>query len=108
MIVIFVDNIEKFIDFLDRRVMDEIFYEFKKIGKGADLSSNVEIEIIIHFLSKLEGFLILYETDLNLLKPSNSNIDEEVVKDLKRIFAKIDDSIKLTKGKIREIFLSYS
>jgi len=108
LIVIFIDNIETFVEFLDRRVMDEIFYEFKKIGKHTDLSANIEIEIILHFLSKLEGYLILYETELTIVKHSHSNIDKEVINELQRIFSKLDDAIKLKKGKIREIFLSFS
>lgn len=88
--------------------MNEIFFEFKKVGKHSDLSSDVEVEIILHFLAKLEGNLVLYETDLKIMKPSNSNIDEAVINELKRIFTKVDESIKLIKGKIREIFLSFS
>ncbi|MBD3213312.1 MAG: hypothetical protein GF311_11950 [Candidatus Lokiarchaeota archaeon] len=108
MIVIFIDNIEEFVEFLDRRIMNEIFFEFKEVGKHSDLSSKIEVEIILHFLSKLESYLVLYETEFRITKPSNLDIDEEVIHELQRIFSKIDDSIKLTKGKIREIFLSFS
>ena len=45
MIVIFCDNIDDFIGFLEKRVMAEIFYEFKEITSNS-LSSKVDIEII--------------------------------------------------------------
>lgn len=108
MIVIFVDNIENFIGFLKRKIMDEIFYEFKELKSDSDLSSEIKIEIILHFLAKVEGNLILYETKLKITKSSNSNIDEEVINTLQKIFNQVDSSLKLINGKIREIFLSYS
>lgn len=108
MIVIFIDNLENFIEFLKKRIMNEIFYEFKENPSLSDLSSEVEIEIILHFLAKVEGNLILYETKQSITKPSNSNIDEEVINSLGNIFNKVDPSLTLIKGKIREIFLSYS
>ena len=108
MIVIFVDNIENFVDFLEtKRIMDEIFYEFKEVKRQTDLSSEVEIEIILHFLSKIEdSYLTLYETKLTISKSSNSDSDEKVIIELKKLFE--TQGIKLVKGKIREIFLSYS
>lgn len=108
MIVIFIDNLENFIEFLKNRIMNEIFYEFKKNISQSDLNSEVKVEIILHFLAKIEGSLMLYETKLILNKQISSNIDEEVLNSLRTIFNQVDSSIKLVKGKIREIFLSYS
>ena len=103
------DNIENFVEFLQRkRVMNEIFYEFKEVKKQSDLTSEIEIEIILHFLSKLEAFLVLYETKLKISKSTNSNSDEDVINELQKIFLKVDPTLALVKGKIREIFLSYS
>lgn len=108
MIVIFVDNLENFIEFLKKRIMNEIFYEFKENPSESDLNSEIKIEIILHFLAKVEGNLILYETKQSINKPSNSNVDKEVISSLKNIFTQVDPSLTLVKGKIREIFLSYS
>ena len=108
MIVIFVDNLENFIEFLKKRIMNEIFYEFKENPSESDLNSEIKIEIILHFLAKVEGNLILYETKQSINKPSNSNVDEEVINSLNNIFTQVDPSLALVKGKIREIFLSYS
>ena len=88
--------------------MDEVFYEFKEIKKVTDLSSNIKIEIILHFLAKAKDTLILYETKQIVTKPINSNNDSNVIDTLQKIFDKVDTSIRFIKGKIREIFLSYS
>ncbi len=108
MIVIFIDNLENFIEFLKKRIMNEIFYEFKENPSESDLNSEIKIEIILHFLAKVEGNLILYETKQSINKPSNTNVDKEVINSLNNIFTQVDPSLALVKGKIREIFLSYS
>ena len=108
MIVIFIDNIENFLSFLEKRIMDEVFYEFKEIKSESDLSTNIKIEIILHFLAKAGDTLVLYETRHPIPKPVNSDIDSIVINTLQKIFDQIDVSLKLIKGKIREIFLSYS
>ncbi|MFX0056870.1 MAG: hypothetical protein ACFE85_00975 [Candidatus Hodarchaeota archaeon] len=108
MIVIFVDNIENFLTFLERRVMNEIFYEFKETKNNIDLSTGFKIEIILHFLAKINNSLILYETKQTISRPQNVDIDEEVIETLQKLFSQVDSSINLIKGKIREIFLSYS
>ncbi|MFX1376022.1 MAG: hypothetical protein ACFFA0_09440 [Promethearchaeota archaeon] len=87
--------------------MDEIFFEFKEITSNT-LSSKIDIEIVLHFLAKVEGTIILYETKQTITKSSNSDINKEVVKTLEKIFSSVDPSLNLIKGKIREIFLSYS
>ena len=88
--------------------MDEVFYEFKEIKNETDLSINVKIEIILHFLAKAGDNLVLYETKQTIPKPVNSDSDSNVVDTLQKIFDQVDASLKLMKGKIREIFLSYS
>lgn len=108
MIVIFCDNIDDFILFLEKRFMNEIFYEFKEIKNQEDLSSKVYGEIVLHFLAKVSDTIILYETKQNLTKPQIAVKDEELVITLKKIFNGVDPSLRLIKGKIREIFLSYS
>ena len=103
------DNIENFVEFLQKkRVMNEIFYEFKEVKTQSDLTSKIEIEIILHFLSKIEEFIVLFETKLNISKSMNANTDENVINELQAIFLKVDPTLSLVKGKIREIFLSYS
>lgn len=108
MIVIFVDKVEDFIHFLDRRIMDEIFYEFNEPTTERDLTSKTSLEIILHFLAKLEEYIILYETKLMIQKSSSSTIDEEIIKTFQDVLMEADSNLKLVKGKIREIFLSYS
>ena len=88
--------------------MNEIFYEFKEMKTENDLSSEINIEIILHFLSKVEEFIVLYETKIDLNKSGTSDTGQEVINELKRIFSKVDSSLSLIKGKIREIYLSYS
>ncbi len=126
MIVIFVDNIEDFVSFLEKRVMNEVFYEFKEIKLNNDLSSKVKVELILTFLSKVGEFIVLYETKLDLEKFDYSkfknqeitnisksrkikfNKRDDLIKELQKILGKVDPSLTLIKGKIREIYLSYS
>ncbi len=108
MIVIYVDNIEEFGSFLDKRVMNEVFYELKRTKSNNDLSSEVKTELILHFLSKVEEFIVLFETKVDLSKPSNSKESQEIISELQKIFSQVDSSITLVRGKIREIYLSFS
>ncbi|NVM37609.1 MAG: hypothetical protein HWN81_18580 [Candidatus Lokiarchaeota archaeon] len=108
MIVIFCDNIDDFIVFLEKKIMNEIFYEIKDIKNHITLSNGINSEIVLHFLAKISNTLILYETKQNITKSSDSKNREEVLQSLQHIFNQVDPSLKLVKGKIREIFLSYS
>jgi len=108
LIVITVDKIENFINFLDRRVMNEIFYEYNEIKNEQDLTCECEIEIILHFLGKIEEFLVLYGTQLKLKKKTNSEVEQLVIDELKKIFNQVDPNLLLVKGKIKEVFISYS
>jgi hypothetical protein len=107
LIVIFCDKIDDFITFLEKRTMNEIFYEFKEITSDS-LVSQINIEIVLHFLAKVESTMILFETKQIITKSKNSDLDLEVVKTLKSLFGSVDPSLSLIKGKIREIFLSFS
>jgi len=88
--------------------MNEIFYEFNETKSQTDLLSQVSIEIILHFLAKIENSLILYETTQIITKTKNSDIETQVITTLQKIISQEDKSLVLVKGKIREIFLSYS
>jgi len=88
--------------------MNQVFYEFKEVKEESDLSKEFKIEIILHYLAKIGDTLILYETRQKISKTVNSDSDTEVIITLQNIFDKADTSLKLVKGKIREIFLSYS
>ena len=93
MIVIFIDNIENFLSFLDKRIMDQVFYEFKEIKDDTDLSKEIKIEIILHYLAKIGDTLILYETRQKISKDINSNSDSDVINTLQNIFDKADTSL---------------
>lgn len=108
MIVIFCDNIDDFIVFLEKRIMSEIFYEIKEIKHSVNLSNVINSEIVLHFLAKISNTLILYETKQEITQSSGSKSRDEVIQSLQNIFIQVDPSLKLVKGKIREIFLSYS
>ncbi len=89
--------------------MNEIFYEFNEIKSQADLLSKNNIEMILHFLAKIENNLILYETKQIIVKTKDSGMDtEKRVIALQKLISQVDQSLVLVKGKIREIFLSYS
>ena len=87
--------------------MDEILYEFKEITSDS-LESKANIEIVLHFLAKIDNTIILYETKQNITRSTSSDIDEEVINTLQKIFNNVEPSLRLIKGKIREIYLSYS
>ena len=109
MIVIFCDNIDDFVAFCnDKRIMNEIFYEIKEVTHHDNLSNNIIATIILHFLAKVSDTLILYETKQNIQKSNEKDVIKEAINSLKNIFNQVDPSLKLIKGKIREIFLSYT
>lgn len=88
--------------------MNEIFYEFNEIKSQTDLLSQNNIEIILHFLAKIENSLVLYETKQTIVKMKNSDKDTQAIDTIQKIISQVDESLVLVKGKIREIFLSYS
>ncbi|MFX0008369.1 MAG: hypothetical protein ACFFAV_16785, partial [Candidatus Hermodarchaeota archaeon] len=84
------------------------FYEIKEIKNHDNLSKNVIADIILHFLAKVSDTLILYETKQSLTKSNYPNNENEVIMALEKVFQGIDPSISLIRGKIREVFISYS
>ena len=108
MIVIFIDSIEDFLKFLERRISNEIFYELKENKINTEISSPHTLEIILHFLAKLGDNTVLYETKQTLSNIEVNQKDENIIIKLEEIFKQVDPSISLIKEKIREIFLSYS
>ena len=71
-------------------IMDEVFYEFKEIKSESDLSTNIKIEIILHFLAKVGETLILYETRQTVPKSVNSDNDTIVINTLQKIIDQIN------------------
>ena len=97
--------------------MNEVFYELKEVKSQDHLSSisKCSFEIILHFLSKVQEFLVLYETKVDLstfdsykLNKSEDFVSEDFVGELQKIFSKVDPSLSLVKGKIRDIYISRS
>ncbi|TFG27825.1 MAG: hypothetical protein EU532_06675 [Promethearchaeota archaeon] len=90
--------------------MNEVFYEVTQSKSSEDLSSEIKTELILHFLSKVEEFIVLFETKVILSKTTNSDSKEcqELINEFQKILSQVDSSITLVKGKIREIYLSYS
>ncbi|MFX0036050.1 MAG: hypothetical protein ACFE9I_10470 [Candidatus Hermodarchaeota archaeon] len=88
--------------------MNEIFYEIKDVKNEFNLTRNLNQEIVLHFLAKVSNTLILYETKQSFTKSSDYNNEKEVIQALQNLFQGVNPSLKLVKGKIREIFLSYS
>lgn len=96
MIIIKVENIEDFVSFLNRRLGDEIFFEFIDIG------TNLNIKVVLYYLAKIDTLNVIYQMELNFPK----------VRDKAAIKKKLDEfefgDIKLIPGKLREIYMSIS
>ena len=88
--------------------MNEIFYEIKEIKNEVVMSTKLNSEIVLHYLARVSNTLVLYETKQDITQSNESNSRNEVIQSLQNIFSQVDASLKLVKGKIREIFLSYS
>jgi len=86
--------------------MDEIFYEIKEIKNEVDILTKLDSEIILHYLAKVSDRLILYETKQSFIKTKSS--ENEIIQALQKVFNQVNPDLKFCKGKIREIFLSYS
>jgi hypothetical protein len=96
------------LQFLEKRITDEIFYEIKDLKNHPDLSSEINKEVIFHYLAKAGDTLVLYETKQTFIISKSDPFNNEIVNSIQKIFIQINPSLKLIKGKIREIFLSYS
>jgi hypothetical protein len=108
LIVIFIDKIEDFLSFLEKRIMDEIFYEIKEIKNQSDVTTEKNKEVIFHFLAKAGETLILYETKQIYSVSEDKAIPDGIIGSIEKIISQVNPSLKLINGKIREIFLSYS
>ncbi|MEJ2293421.1 MAG: hypothetical protein P8Y23_01470 [Candidatus Lokiarchaeota archaeon] len=87
--------------------MNEVFYELKERKNPAEVKNENQYEIIFHFLGKVDQNTVLYETKQLISKADKDSIDIIANNLLKSTFQE-ETPIKLVKGKIREIFLSYS
>jgi len=94
MLVMYLDEIEDFVRFLDRRTMNEVFYEI--------ISDVNSATIALHFLGQVGDMVVLYETRIEVRAGRQV---EEVLKEIRETFNTIGE-IELIKGKIREIFIS--
>ncbi len=96
MIIIKVEKIDDFVSFLNRRLGNEIFYEF------TDSTGDMGTRAILGFLAKIDGITVLYQGELNF--PN--------IRDQTAIKKKLDEfefgDIRLISGKIREIVMSIS
>ncbi len=95
--------------FLEERITDNIFFEIKKESQQDDLDSIKNIEIILHFLGKiLENSLVLYETKFKFSAQDMGKSESRIIEELQKLLDTANLNIKLIKGKIREIYISYS
>ncbi|HUX98593.1 MAG TPA: hypothetical protein VMV49_03510 [Candidatus Deferrimicrobium sp.] len=96
MIIIRVEKVEDFVSFLNRRLGNEIFYEFNE--SSAEIGTNV----ILYYLAKIDVINVVYQVELFFPK----------VRDKELIKKKLDEfefgDIRLIPGKIREIYMSIS
>ena len=109
MIVIYLDELEDFLKFLGQRVSNEIFYELKELPKENDLETAKSISIILHFLGKIsEDYLALYETNIKFESIDLGKAESIIIGEMKKVLDTTELGITLIKGKIREIYISYS
>ncbi len=96
MIIIKVEKVEDFVSFLDRRLGDEIFYEF------LDTGGNLDTIVVLYYLARIDTLNVIYQVELKFPK----------VRDREAIKKKLDEfefgNIRLIPGKLREIYMSIS
>ncbi len=102
MIVIFVERMEDFVKFLERRVMNEIFYDVRGPPDHPD-KGGASYTILLHFLGAIGNAQGLYETEITLNQVSSR---DELIEKMKLAFQSFE--IELIEGKIREVFMSLS
>ena len=89
--------------------MDNIFFEKKKLSEENDLSSLKNIEIVLHFLGKItENNLALFETTLKFSAKDIGKSESHIFEELQKSLDIANLNLNLVKGKIREIYISYS
>ena len=96
MIIIRVEKLEDFVSFLNRRLTDEIIYEF------LDTGANLDTMVILYFLAKIDTLNVIYQVELNFPKVRDKNAIK------KKLDAFEFGDIKLIPGKLREIYMSIS
>ncbi|MHA1730349.1 MAG: hypothetical protein ACTSU5_00310 [Promethearchaeota archaeon] len=102
MIIVFTENFEDFVRFLDRRSMNEVFYEIREPPDHPD-SGTGDYHILFHFLGMAGNAQGIYETQISLSKVAAR---EELLEKMGEMFASYE--ITLIEGKIREVFMSLS
>ncbi|HMF31707.1 MAG TPA: hypothetical protein VKK79_09845 [Candidatus Lokiarchaeia archaeon] len=98
MLIFYFENIEDFFHFLNRRTMNEIFYE---LVNSPDTSATT---LALHFLGSINDQTVLYET---LVEVRGEKKADEIIAEIKSTLDSIGE-IKMIHGKIREIFMSLS
>lgn len=105
----YLDELEDFVKFLANRISDDIFYEVKEVTKESDLETAKSISIVLHFLGKIsEDYLALYETNLEFKSIDIDKSETIIINELQKVLDTTELSISLIRGKIREIYISYS
>lgn len=96
MIIIKVEKVEDFVSFLDRRLGNEILYEF--VDSGDPMGTTV----VLYYLAKIDPLNVIYQVDLFFPK----------IREKDQIAKKLGEfqfgQIRLVPGKLREIFMSIS
>ncbi|MFX1293658.1 MAG: hypothetical protein ACFFD2_02190 [Promethearchaeota archaeon] len=96
MIIIKIEKLEDFVSFLNRRLGDEIFYEF------VSSDANLNTKVLLYYLAKIDTLNVIYQVELKFPMIRNKDI----------IKKKLDEfefgAIKLIPGKLREIYMSIS
>lgn len=96
MIIIKVEKVEDFVSFLNRRIGDEIFYEF------IDSEASLGTRVVLYYLARIDTLNVMYQVEIFFPK----------IKDKAAIQKKLDEfhfgDIKLIPGKLREIYMSIS
>ena len=88
MIIIKVEKVEDFVSFLDRRLGNEIIYEF--LDSGDPMGTTV----ILYYLAKIDPLNVIYQVDLFFPKIREK---EAIKKKLDRIFGPFSQKIEIRK-----------
>jgi len=97
-LIFYFDNIEDFFPFLNRRSMNEAFYEL------IPLPDSSATTLALHFIGQINEQTVMYET---LVDVRGEKKVEEIVTEIRATLDSIGE-IQLVSGKIRDIVLSLS
>ena len=96
MIIIRLEKIDDFVSFLNRRIGDEILYEF------VENPSNLGSCVILYYLARIDTLNVIYQMELEF--PN--------VRDREAIKQKLNEiefgEIRLIPGRLREVYFSIS